>query len=917
MATKTYTVVRGDTLSGIAKRFNTTVSYLAKLNNIANVNLIYVGQVLKITETVTVSSSGSGSSSGSTGSGSSSGSTGSGSSSSSSSSSTNKTTSSTATKATIDAFGLQADTDRTVFATWSWSRSNTDKYDIRWYYTTGDGVRFIGSQEEKSFSNAKPQSTYNAPSNAIAVKFQVKPISKTKKVNNKDVYYWTAEWSTEKTYNFSSNPPTTPSVPTVTIKDYTLTAKLDNINTGGKEIEFQIIQNDSKVYKTGTASIKTNSASYSCDVASGYDYKVRCRSKKDKQYSDWSDYSQAVNTKPNAPSSIKSCKATSATSVRLEWDKVNSAESYEIEHSTKKEYLGASNAATTVNGITTTSYEITGLTSGTTYFFRVRAVNQQGNSEWTGVVSVTIGKKPAAPTTWSSTTTAIVGETVRLYWMHNSEDESNETKAELHITKNGISSTQTIVDKDVENDENNYHDLSTTGFTDGTNIKWRVRTAGITGEYGDWSTQRTIDVYAPPSLSLDVTDNNGNSVNSVESFPFYIKGIAGPKSQTPIGYHLSIISNESYETIDEIGNVKMISKGQEIYSKFYDTNLELLLEMTPGSLDLENNVEYTVICVVTMNTGLNVEDSLKFTVSWSESRYYPNAEITFDSETLCTHIRPFCDDYPMIFYKVLYDSSTGEFRRTDMQIEPTDGTSINNVTTEIYDDLVYTGKDSSGKTLYFTVVRSEEPKLVEGVTLSVYRREYDGRFIEIGSGIVNTENTYVTDPHPSLDFARYRIVAIDDSTGAVSYTDIPGYYVGVKSVIIQWDETWSSFETTSAEPLEEVSWAGSMLKLPYNIDVSDSNSMDVSLIEYIGRSHPVSYYGTQLGISSTWNVDIIKNDKDTLYGLRRLAIYTGDVYVREPSGSGYWANIAVSFGQKHCEGVIPVTLNIKRVEGGV
>ena len=35
MATyKTYTVVRGDTLSEIAQRFGTTVSYLAKLNNI-------------------------------------------------------------------------------------------------------------------------------------------------------------------------------------------------------------------------------------------------------------------------------------------------------------------------------------------------------------------------------------------------------------------------------------------------------------------------------------------------------------------------------------------------------------------------------------------------------------------------------------------------------------------------------------------------------------------------------------------------------------------------------------------------------------------------------------------------------------------------------------------------------------------
>ena len=897
MATyETYTVVRGDTLSGIAKRYNTTVSYLAKLNNIANVNLIYVGQVLKIKETVTVTPSkpsGSGSSGGTT--------------------TNKKTTSPAATKATITAFGLQSDTDRTVFATWSWDRSNTKEYMIRWYYSTGDGVAFMGQESTVTIK----QSTYNAPSNATKVDFYVKPISETKKVNDKDVSYWTAGWSTKAHYEFSDNPPTKPSAPTVSIKDYTLTAKLENLNVGGSEIEFQIIQNDSKVYKKGTATIKTNTASYSCSVDSGYDYKVRCRAKKGKQYSDWSDYSSNSQTKPNAPSSIKSCKATSATSVRLEWDKVNSAESYEIEHATKKEYLGASNAATTVNGITTTSYEITGLTSGETYFFRVRAVNQQGSSEWTGVSSVTIGKKPAAPTTWSSTTTAIVGESVRLYWMHNSEDESNETKAELHITKNGISSTQTIVDKDVENDENNYYDMLTTGFTDGTNIKWRVRTAGITGEYGDWSTQRTIDVYAPPSLSLDITDNNGLSINSVESFPFYIKGVAGPKSQTPIGYHVSIISNESYETIDEIGNIKMISKGQEIYSKFYDTNLELLLEMTPGSLDLENNVEYTVICVATMNTGLNVEDSLKFTVSWSESRYYPNAEITFDSETLCTHIRPFCDDYPMIFYKVIYDSLTGEFRRTDTQIEPTEGTSINNVTTEIYDDLVYTGKDSSGKTLYFAVVRSDEPKLVEGITLYVYRREYDGRFIEIGSGIVNTENTYVTDPHPSLDFARYRIVAIDDSTGAVSYTDIPGYYVGVKSVIIQWEETWSNFETTNADPLEEVSWAGSMLKLPYNIDVSDSNSMDVSLIEYIGRSHPVSYYGTQLGISSTWNVDIIKKDKDTLYGLRRLAIYTGDVYVREPSGSGYWANVSVSFGQKHCEGVIPVTLNIKRVEGGV
>ncbi len=44
----TYTVVRGDTLSGIANRLGLSVQELVRLNNIANPNLIYPGQVLKL-----------------------------------------------------------------------------------------------------------------------------------------------------------------------------------------------------------------------------------------------------------------------------------------------------------------------------------------------------------------------------------------------------------------------------------------------------------------------------------------------------------------------------------------------------------------------------------------------------------------------------------------------------------------------------------------------------------------------------------------------------------------------------------------------------------------------------------------------------------------------------------------------------
>ena len=894
-AYETYTVVRGDTLSEIAVKYNTTVSYLAKLNNIKNVNLIYVGQVLKIKEKVVVKPDGSIKPA-------------------SQPAPTKKTNTSPAkTQATITAFGLQANTDRTIFATWDWDQSNTKEYLVRWYYGTGDGIAFIGEEKTETFK----QSIYTAPANAIRVLFYVKPISKTKTVNNKEVAYWTATWSTEKAYSFSSNPPVTPPNPEVSIKDYTLTAKCNGVKSDAKEIEFQVFQNDYKLFKTGIANPSTGVASFSCSITSGNEYKVRCRAKTGKQYSDWTEYSNNVQTKPNAPSGIKTCKALSDTSIQLTWDKVNAAESYDIEYSTKKEYLGSSNSTTILNNITNTSYIVTGLTSGETYFLRLRAVNPQGESGWTSVVSTVLGKPPAAPTTWSSTSTAVVGETVRLYWVHNSEDGSNETKAHIWYKINDKVNDFKLDDPDVDDNENRYWDLNTTGITEGAIVTWSIRTAGITGEYGDWSTERTIEVYAPPTLTLELTDAaiNGNQLQTIEQFPFYIITNAGPSTQTPIGYHFTITAHDSYDTIDEMGNVKTIVEGQEIYSKFYDSDNDTIrLRLTPGAIDLENNCEYIVTCVVTMDTGLTAEESVAFNVAWEDVRYYPAAEIIFDEETLCTHIRPYCEDYPFTFYAVQWDIQQGYYWTTSEELGPMEGTSIEDELT-IEGNLIFV--DNSGNGITFTVVEKDEAELIEGITLSVYRREYDGRFVEIGSGINNTDNTYVTDPHPALDFARYRIVAIDDSTGAISYTDIPGYPIGIKSVIIQWDEAWSDFQTTSESRISEPIWAGSMLKLPYNIDVSDSNSIDVSLVEYIGRSHPVSYYGTQLGVKSTWNVEIVKSDKDTLYGLRRLAIYTGDVYVREPSGTGYWANVSVSFGQKHREMTIPVTLTITRVEGGV
>lgn len=895
MATVTYVVQKNDTLSEIAAAHNTTVEALVALNGIENPDLIYVGQKLIISGSP-------------------------------SSSSTKK---STKKQATIKQFGVQTGTDRTVFATWTWSKSNTKNYEIRWYYNTNDGVWFEG---DKGTVTVK-QSTYNAPSNAVLVKFKVKPVAKTRKKNGKQTAYWTANWSTEKTHHFDTNPPVTPDGLSVTLEGFKLTATLDNLDVNATQIEFEVTQDNSTVTHQEKVPINKGHASYSCTVAAGHEYKVRCRSWDGNDRSDWSAYSANYAAGPATPTEITELKVWSETSAYISWPTDGYADGYIVEYTTKTEYFD-----TTPNNVTQVSVDkgvsntyITGLGQGEEYFFRVCATKGSEKSGWTPVKSLIIGTTPSAPTTWSSTTTAIISEPLILYWVHNSEDGSSQTSADLELIIGGTTNTYKITgtgrykigadgilttieeyDEESEKYNTNSCEIVISNYSEGTKIRWRVKTAGITAISGDWSIERTVDVYAPAYIErFGITDQDGNPLDVVTGFPFYIYGLPGPQTQAPLGYHLSIISNETYDTVDQIGNEITVSQGDEVYSKYIDS-YSLTAMISANSVDLENNVSYTLKCTASMNSGLTAEATDDFTVSWTDDEYEPDAEIGIDDETLTALIRPYCEHYPMEYHSVWYETSTGIYHDTGTLIEgEIEGESVNNAITPeghvVYSDGIR----------YFCIVEATEPSLAKDVTLSVYRREYDGTFVEIASGLDNTENAFVTDPHPALDYARYRIVAVTNSTGAVSYTDIPGIPVGESAVVIQWDEEWSSFETNTEDVLEKPPWSGSMLRLPYNIDVSDSNKLDVSLVNYIGRSHPVSYYGTHLGSSSTWNVEIPRDDVETLYALRRLSRWMGDVYVREPSGSGYWANISVSFSQKHREVTIPVSFSITRVEGGM
>ena len=802
------------------------------------------------------------------------------------------------------AVDFQAGTNNgTAFATWELGATNTGytkEYKVKWQYYTKDGIWFPGTESTTS----SKRSTYSVPSNALKIRVNIKPVAKTYTIKvkettgtgkkkktkwvDKTVSRYTSDWSgwSSKAVPGRANPkPATPTNLNVTIngQQLTVTADVEHIvsEAGIKvtvgQVEFEVVKNRKTVAYRGYAKVNKNRATFTRDVAllgddDGY-YSVRARSHSGYfaegsggttfvyQYgelSDWSDYSNEVGTAPKSPANFTLCKALTESSVQLAWTGIKSAESYTIEYTTKKTYFDSGSNTQNVSGIINTSTEITGLDPGNEYFFRVKAVNKNGESEWSQIASTIIGKKPSPPTTWTLRSNVMVGEPATIYWVHNSEDGSNAKVSYIRHNLNGTEQDFTVNhESDKEEDTTKSYTFNTSALTAGREFYFMVKTKGAYPEYSDWSISRTIKVFAATTLELNITDSSGVAIgDTITSFPIVVNAEATPLTQNPVMYHLTIVANEDYETSDETGEDVFISAGTEVYSGHFNASGHTFsTTLNPSDVNLDNGISYTFKMTVSMDSGLNAEAEKTIYVSWVDEEYVLSAEFMYNEGDYSISLKPYCVD--------------------------------------------------------------DDGNLIEDMTISVYRREFDGTFTEIAKDINNSLETWIPDPHPALDYARYRLVGVSNKTGGVDYTDLPAQPMNVSSIIIQWDEQWRPYDVYEDNvSADESPLTSSLLNLPYNIDVSNDYDVDVNLINYIGREHPVSYYGTQNGESAVWNTEIPKDDEETLYGLRCLATWKGDCYVREPSGTGYWANVKVSYSQKHRELTIPITLTITRVEGG-
>lgn len=340
---------------------------------------------------------------------------------------------------------------------------------------------------------------------------------------------------------------------------------------------------------------------------------------------------------------------------------------------------------------------------------------------------------------------------------------------------------------------------------------------------------------------------------TVERLPLDITVDPCSPSQTPIAADVSIVAKTGHYVSRPDGTERWVGPGDTVWSAHYDRPPDPInVSVSAGDVSLESAQTYGVAAVCAMSSGLSCSGEAEFFCDFEDADISISLNISANGE-YAAEVAPFA-----------YDGEGG---------------------------------------------------YAEGVTLSIYRHETDGTMTPLVKGMPNDGTYSIVDEHASFGLASYRAVALVADTGQVVYGDDAEDVLTAESILIQWGADIGVREhAPGGDDVEDASETSVYLELPGNIEMSEDNDPDQSHIAYIGRKHPVAYYGTQLGQTASWTCVVEKDDAETLALLRELAALQGDVYVREPLGSGYWASAVPSWSSSYESSLVKVSIDVKRID---
>ena len=248
---------------------------------------------------------------------------------------------------------------------------------------------------------------------------------------------------------------------------------------------------------------------------SGLDYESqyfwRVRAANDAGDGEWSEvWSFTTEEEPLSPPGVVALIAPENGEVgvsvnpTLSWEAVEQAAGYRVQVSLSSEF------ASTVfeqAGLEETEFEVSGLVFETQYFWRVRATNDAGDGEWSGVWSFTTEEEPLSPpgvvvliAPEDEATDASLNST--LSW----EAEELAASYRLQVSLSGDFALTVVDQAGIEETE-----FEVSGLDYETQYFWRVRATNNAGD-GDWS-----EVWSYTTLDEPVENNPPVAVNDTTS----------------------------------------------------------------------------------------------------------------------------------------------------------------------------------------------------------------------------------------------------------------------------------------------------------------------------------------------------------------------------------------------------------------
>jgi fibronectin type 3 domain-containing protein len=205
---------------------------------------------------------------------------------------------------------------------------------------------------------------------------------------------------------------------------------------------------------------------------------------------------QSSTQPPPAPTGLTATAADHQ--VALTWNASTGATSYNVYRSTS-----SGTEALLVSGVTSTNYTDTGLTDGTTYFYKVKAANSAGLSGFSGEVSATPHASVSPPPAPTGLSASAGDGQVSLSWNASSGATSYE------IFRGTSSGGETLVASNVTTTS-----FLDTGLTDGVKYYYEVKAVNSAGTSG-FSNEASATPQVPPPAAptgLSATAGNGQVV---------------------------------------------------------------------------------------------------------------------------------------------------------------------------------------------------------------------------------------------------------------------------------------------------------------------------------------------------------------------------------------------------------------------